>query len=504
MPRILAIAGLTLSASLLLSACSGGNPQSNGDNSADSNTNATVDIGFILEPTGLDPTTVSGAALDQLVIDNVYEGLTFRDQDGNITPKLAKSWDISDNSLTYTFHLQEGVKFQDGSDFDSADVVSTLEASAAEDSKNPDAKLMADFESAKAIDPTTVEVKLSKPNANFLDTMATDAAMMIPSDNKVDLNTKSNGTGPYTIGAWNTGSSITLERNPDYWGEPAKTAEAVLHYYKDQSAAANALASGEIDILTSYNNDTVTRFSSDADIQMKEGSQVSWMTLGFNNSNPKLQDVRVRKAIRMGIDKDGLIRSLGGNMTRTGSMTAPGQAWWDESLTSIDSYDPEGARKLLQEAGVNDLTLNLRVANTYDSAISEYIKAQLSEIGITVNIEQMEFAKWLEEVFRGGSYDLTMVLHVDPWTLTYYANPEYYWHYDNPQVQKAIGDALSSADEDTRNKGLADAAKLISEDAASDWLFVPKALTFASKDVSNFPVSRTGSRYPVYQITVSS
>lgn len=503
MRKILAIAGMTLSASLVLSACSSGKAQTGGAGEAGIDTNASVNIGFMLEPTGLDPTSVSGAALDQLVIDNVYEGLTFRDQNGNITPKLAKSWEISPDGLTYTFHLQEGVKFQDGSDFDSADVVSTLEASADPKTKNPDGKLMADFASAKAIDANTVEVKLSKPNANFLDTMATDAAMMVPSDNKVDLNKKSNGTGPYTIGTWNTGSSITLVRNPNYWGEPAKTAEAVFHYYKDQSAAANALASGEIDILTAYNNDTVTRFKDDPKIQVKEGSQVSWMVLGFNGANPKLQDVRVRSAIRMAIDKDGLIKSLGGNMTRTGSLTAPGQAWWDESLTKIDAYDPQGARKLLSEAGVSNLTLNLRVANNYDSAISEYIKAQLSEVGITVNIETMEFAKWLSDVYSGGNYDMTMVLHVDPWTLTYYANPKYYWHYDNAEVQKVIKDALSSSDEKKRNEGLAQAARLISEDAASDWLYVPKALTFANQKVSNFPVSRTGSRYPAYTITVA-
>ncbi|MDO5025755.1 MAG: ABC transporter substrate-binding protein [Trueperella sp.] len=466
-------------------------------------TDTSVNIGFILEPTGLDPTTVSGAALDQLVIDNVYEGLTFRDQNGEITPKLAKDWDISEDGLTYTFDLQQGVKFHDGSDFTSEDVVATLEASAAEDSKNPDHKLMATFESATAIDEYTVKVTLSEPNTKFLDTLATDAGMIVPSDNAVDLNKESNGTGPYTIGEWATGTSITLERNENYWGEPAKNSEAVFRYYKDQTAATNGLASGEIDILTTYNDDTLSRFENDSNFVIKEGSQTSWMTLGFNSKNEYLKNPTVRQAIRMGIDKDGLISALGGNMMRTGSMTAPGQAWWDESLTKIHTYDPQAAQELLKGAGYEDITLNLRVANNYDSAISEYIKAQLAEIGVTVNIETMEFASWLEEVFQGGDYDMTMVLHVDPWMLTYYANPGYYWNYDNPEVQKTIKAALSAADYAARDKGLTQAARMISEDAASDWLYIPKALTIASTEVSGYPVSRTGSRYPVYQITLA-
>ncbi|MDK6630278.1 ABC transporter substrate-binding protein, partial [Actinotignum timonense] len=165
MKRLAGVALLV--AGLALSGCST-NPPSDAASSPASgpapvqnaNPDASVHVGFILEPTGLDPTSVSGAALDQLVIDNVYEGLTRRAENGDILPALATSWDISEDGLTYTFHLREGVKFHDGSDFDAADVVATLEASAAEGSKNPDHKLMRTFKSAQASDPHTVVVTL--------------------------------------------------------------------------------------------------------------------------------------------------------------------------------------------------------------------------------------------------------------------------------------------------------------------------------------------------------
>lgn len=502
------LAGTLAAVALVVTSCSTGVSAPKAEDSTDAgaagaslDASNSVSIGYILEPVGLDPTRVSGAALDQLVIDNVYEGLTTTDQNGEVTAKLAQSWEISEDSLTYTFHLRDGVTFHDGSAFDANDVVATLQASAAQDSANPDHKLMERFASATAIDPLTVEVKLSAPDSRFLNTMSTDAAMMVPSDNSVDLNTASNGTGPYKIGPWQTGSSIALERNENYWGKPAANKKAIFRYYKDQAAANNALESGELDILNVFNNDTVARFSNRDDFVMNEGHQTSWMTLAFNHRHPDLQDERVRRAIRKAIDKDGLIAALGGQFHRIGSMVGPGEAWFDESLTAIDAYDPQGARELLRQAGKENLAFTLRVSNSYDPMISEYMKSQLAKVGITLNIEQIEFATWLDQVYHGANYEITMVLHTDPWTLMYYANPKYYWNYDNPKIQAMVNEVIESSAIAERDEKLKAVARAVSEDAAADWLFTPKALTFARKGTSGYPTSRTGSRFPAYNIT---
>lgn len=148
---------------------------------------------------------MSGAALDQLVIDNVYEGLTTTDQNGEVTAKLAQSWEISGDSLTYTFHLRDGVTFHDGSAFDANDVVATLQASAAQDLANPDHKLMERFASATAIDPLTVEVKLSAPDSRFLNTMSTDAATWCPQTTRWIPTPLPTARGHMKIGPWQTG-----------------------------------------------------------------------------------------------------------------------------------------------------------------------------------------------------------------------------------------------------------------------------------------------------------
>lgn len=203
------------------------------------------------------------------------------------------------------------------------------------------------------------------------------------------------------------------------------------------------------------------------------------MTLGFNHTNPILADANVRHAIRQAIDKDGLITTLSGQAVRVGSMVSPVDAWYDESLLEIDGYDPENAKKLLAEAGQPNPTLNLRVADTYPTQMVEYIAAQLGEVGITVNIETMQFSSWLSDVYQGRNYDMTIVLHVDPWTLTYYGNPEYYWLYNNPAVAAEVEAALGSASIDERDAKLEEVARLVAEDAASDWLYSPETVIIA-------------------------
>ena len=155
------------------------------------------------------------------------------------------------------------------------------------------------------------------------------------------------------------------------------------------------------------------------------------------------------------------------------------------------------------KAGAENLSLNLRVANNYDSAISEYIAAQLKEIGINVTIDRMEFSSWLDEVYRGGNYDMTMVLHVDPWTLTYYSNPSYYWHYDSADAQRLNKEAMTASSLEERDKKLGELATFVSEDAASDWLYSPKAIIFSREGVSGFPTNRTGSRFYAADIQVA-
>lgn len=488
-----------LAVTLALAAC-GSSGASNDSGQVDPD--STVHIGFTLEPTGLDITTTSGAALRQLELGNVYEGLVRRNHDGTLEPLLAKEWTISDDKLTYTFSLQEGVTFSNGDAMTAQHVVDSLARFCGEacgGSKETANQRLAAVKSITAEGDNTVVITLTRSDWRLIDTLSTDIGLVVPTDGKVDLANTTNGTGPYEVTNWSQGSSITLTRRDDYWGTKPKNKTVVYHYYTDASAAANALSSGEIDLHTTPSAEARTRFANDDNFTVVEGNSGSWMTLGFNNKAAPLDDARVRRALRMGIDKQGLIEVLGIAAEQVGSMSVPDDKWYTD-LTGVDPYNPEEARKLLAEAGQPNLSLTLEVANTYDSKISEYIAAQLKEIGVEVTIAPMEFATWLDKVYSKKDYEMTIVLHVDPWTLTYYGNPAYYWNYDSAAAQKLYTDAMAAPEVEQGHDLLKQLSELVAKDAASDWLYAPKAVVIANTKVTGFPANRINSEFHVWDI----
>lgn len=158
---------------------------------------------------------------------------------------------------------------------------------------------------------------------------------------------------------------------------------------------------------------------------------------------------------------------------------------------------------MLKEAGQENLSLTLTVSNTYDTIITEFIAAELAKVGVEVKIDQVEFATWLDEAFTKKNYELTMVLHVDPSTLSYYGNPAYYWNYDNAEVQQLVADANTAASEADRDKNLSEVAKIVAEDSASDWLYSPQTLIVADSALGGYPTSRIANNLALSGITVA-
>lgn len=487
---------------LLLAGCTSTGSAATEGQGANTDPTAIVDIQVGLEPTSLDVRSTSGAALVQLMRGNVYEGLVGMSEDLEIEPALASEWEISEDGLTYTFKVREGVVFHDGTPMTIDDVVGSLTASSAEGSLNPDAKRMTAVASIEATDDQTVVVTLTQRDISFLDTLTTAAGFVTPQTADLDIASTSNGTGPYTVDQWNQGSTISLKPADNYWGDAPKNGGVTYHYITDATTAATALRGGEIDMIAGANAETAELFRNDDAFTVSEGASTSWMTLGMNNASGPLADQKVRQALRQAINKQELIEVIGGGAIEVSSMTVPSDAWYVDTSDSAP-YNPEAAEKLLAEAGYENLELTLTVANTYDSIITEYIAAELAKVGVNVKIEQVEFATWLENVFKGKEYELTMVLHVDPSTLSYYANPGYYWNYDNAEVQKLVASAATAASVEDRNKNLSEVAKIVADDSASDWLYSPQTLIVTDSALEGYPTSRIANNLRLADITVA-
>ena len=262
MRRPLALTALALSG-ILLAGCAG-TPETP---TAGVDTDATVNIQVGLEPTSLDVRSTAGASLQQLLIGNVYEGLVARIPGGEVEPALATVWTVSDDGLTYSFDLRDAV-FHDGAPLTVDDVVSSLEAASAEGSLNPDAKKMTGVASVAAVDDDTVEIALDARDINFLDTLASTGGLIVRANESADLANVTNGTGPYGVDQWNKGATIALERFDDYWGDAPLNKTVVFHYIAEPTTALNALATGEVDILTGATAETVEYFEGEGEMVM--------------------------------------------------------------------------------------------------------------------------------------------------------------------------------------------------------------------------------------------
>ena len=332
------------------------------DAAPDEGSGTNVVVGAVLEPTSLDIVHTAGAALDQILLDNIYETLLTADDSGAIQPGLADLPEVSADGTVYTFALQDGVTFHDGHPLTSADVVWSLEALSAEDGAG--AEDLAAITSITAPDDLTVELTLAQPDNDLLFNLTRRAGAVLPAD-ATGLENSADGTGPFVFEEWNTGTSIALGVNADYWGEVPSIAGVTFLYFTDPNAAVNAFTTGDADILTGVNSDLVGPLQDNPDYVVNEGTTNGEFTLGFNNAREALSKHDVRLAIRQAIDKEGVKELYNGFGTIIGGPVPPTDPWY-EDLTDIAPYDPDASRQLLADAGYGDgLDLVLVYPNIY-------------------------------------------------------------------------------------------------------------------------------------------
>jgi len=437
----------------------------------------TITIGMQLEPPNLDPTSGAAAAIDEVVYANVFEGLTRYQADGSIVPALAKSWDISSDGLVYTFILHSGVTFHDGSAFDADDVKFSLDRARADDSTNAQKRLFTGIQSVEVITPQTVRVTLTAPDGGFITNLAWgDAVILAPES--VDLaKTAPIGTGPFQFSKWMQGDRVELVKNPNYWGNPVALDRAVFKFIADPTAAFAAMMAGDIDAFPGYPApETLPQLETDPRFQVMVGSTEGETILSTNNKSEKLRDIRVRKAIAHAINRQAIIEgAMFGYGTPIGTHFAPHHPDYLD-LTAQSAYDPAQSRALLKEAlkdaGVENLSLSLKLPPpSYARRGGEIIAAQLREVGISTVIENLEWAQWLEQVFRGKDYDLTIVSHTEPMDIGIYANPDYYFQYDSAEFQSLMDQLKIASDPDQRSVLLAKAQRRIADDYVNGFLF---------------------------------
>lgn len=430
-------------------------------------------IGVALEPPVLDPTAGAAEAIDIVVYQNIFEGLTQIDQNGGVQPDLAKSWTISPDGLTYTFALQSGVTFHDGTNFDANDVKFSFDRINAPDSQNAHKEFFADIDSVTVTDPQTVTIKLKKPSGQFLFDIGRGDAVIVAPESAANNATQPIGTGPFAFVQWDKGSRVVMERYEPYWGKRAEISRASFVFISDTGAMTNALLSGDIDGVNNFDSAAVDVFKADPRFKVLVGTTEGETVLSTNNKKPPFDNLKVRQAMAHAIDRKALIDgATNGYGVPIGSHFAPHNPWYVD-LTGTYPYDPAAAKKLLAEAGFADgFTATVKLPPVAYARLSGQILAsQFAAIGIKLTLINVEWAQWLDEVYSKHDYDLSIVSHVEPFDIGIYAKPDYYFGYDNPKFNALI-ETLNGTTDDAKRKELAiEAQTILAQDAVNGYLF---------------------------------
>lgn len=462
---------------------------------------AVIRVGSLYEPQNLDNTAGAGQGISEAFNDNVYEALYRLADSGEVQPVLATEHTISDDGLTHTFTLRDGVKFHSGDPLTAADVKYSIERVAAEASKSSRKKSLANIASIETPDDRTVVIKLTSKSISLPYNLS---YVWVVNDAAGDIAAKEDGTGPYRLDAWARGSSLSLERFDAYWGAAPKNGGAVFSYFTDASALNNALLTDAVDVITSVQSpDALAQFADHSAFTIAEGKSTTKDIVAWNDRVAPFNDVRVRKALARATDKKKLLEAIWGDRGIViGSFVPPTDPWF-EDLTAVDPYDPESAKALLAEAGLADgFTFTLDTPN-YDPhpITAEFLKAEYAKIGVTVNIRIITANEWYTKVYQSHDFQATLQEHVNHRDIGFYGNPDFYWGYDNPEVTRLIAEAEAADDEAQQAEKLKQANKIIVDDAASNWLFLYPQIVVSSAKVAGYPVNGLNAQFFLRDIT---
>ncbi|TCO71994.1 ABC transporter substrate-binding protein [Rhodovulum euryhalinum] len=432
-----------------------------------------ITIGMVLEPPNLDPTSGAAAAIDEVVYANVFEGLTRFAPDGSVVPGLAQRWEANTEATVYTFHLRDGVTFHDGTAMDAEDVRFSLDRARAEDSTNAQKALFSGIERVEVVDPLTVRVTLKAPDGSFPFNMAWGDAVIVAPESVDKAATAPVGTGPFRFDRWVQGDRVEIARNDAYWGAAPALDKATFKFISDPSAAFAAMMAGDVDAFPNFPApETLAQFEADPRFTVIVGSTEGETILAMNNRAAPLDDMRVRAAIAHAIDRQDIIDgAMFGYGTPIGTHFAPHNPDYVD-LTGLSAHDPDRARTLLAEAGQTALKLRLALPPpAYARRGGEIVAAQLRAVGIETEITNLEWAQWLEQVFKGRDFDLTIVSHTEPMDINIYARPDYYFGYGKPEFVALMERLTGTTDPAARSEILKAAQRMIAEDHVNGYLF---------------------------------
>lgn len=354
----------------------------------------------------LDPHKTT-SALTRAELFNVFEGLVKPTPNGDLVCAVADHYEISEDRKTYTFTLRDGILFHNGQLVTAEDVVWSIQrCTAPENPEIVSVEALSDIETIEAVDEKTVVITLREPSNTFLSYLTLP---ILPKD-YTEQDSAPVGTGPFRYVSRQPRVEVVLEKNEAYWGTPAKLDKVVYQVIEDSDKLLERLESGAVDLCSHLTCDQAAQLPEG--FHVEEGTRNLVVALYLNHGVQPLNDIRVRKALCMGVDKQGIIDQVfDGYGTPIGSSVYPAFGkYFDDSLTHYYPRDVAAAKALLAEAGYpNGLTLTMTVPGEPYLEMAEVLVPQLAEIGVTLQIQPVEWETWYEETYYERGFETTLV-----------------------------------------------------------------------------------------------
>ena len=479
---------------IALGACSG-------DKAGESSSQITIGIPQDIEDS-LDPHKAVAAGTKE-VLFNLYEGLVKPDSSGELQPAIASDYSISEDATTYTFTLREGVKFHDGSMVTAEDVKYSIDRCADTTNGEPLVEAYSNIKSVNIVDEKTVEVVLNTADSDFLANMTT---AIIPASNE-NPDTNPIGTGPYRYVSRSPQENFVVEKFDEYWGTPANIENVTFRVCANADSIVMNLQGGSIDMFARLTTTQASQLGDQFDVL--EGTMNLVQALYLNNAVEPFNDERVRQALCYAVDPQGIMDLISdGKGTEIGSSMFPAfEKYYMPELNDVYNQDFDKAKELLAEAGYPDgFSFTITVPSNYQQHIdtAQVLVEQLKNIGVTAEIELVEWETWVSEAYTNRNFEATVV-GVDASSLTASAllsrfvsdAPNNFINFSNADYDAAYARAEAAVDDEEKTEAYKECECLLAEHAANVYIQDLPCLVALNKKYAGYEF------YPLYVQDIS-
>ncbi|MDP9436634.1 MAG: ABC transporter substrate-binding protein, partial [Actinomycetota bacterium] len=448
------------------------------------------------EPDQLDPHKTSAYPSFQ-VLENVFDTLVQPGKDLEFEPALAERWETSEDDLTWTFTLRQGVKWHNGRDLTADDVVYSYNRIIKE--KLANAFRFQAVKSVAARDPRTVVITLTRPSPNLLASIGAFKGMAIVAKENVadgSITRKPIGTGAFTFGSYAPGDSLRLARNDRWWGGQVALDGVEFRFVEEPTVALTNLQGGQVHWTDNLPPQQVEGLAEGDEPVVERTPSNDYWYFAANQARKPFDDVRVRQALAYGIDREAITEAAKFGLATVNQTAIPEGSAYHSDYAPY-TRDVERAKSLLREAGVTGrLPLDLMVTNEYPETVSaaQVMASQLKEVGVDVKIRTLDFAAWLDQQGK-GNFDVFLLGwlgNIDPDDY-YYAQHHTganfnFQKFSDPEVDRLLDEARRTVDEEQRKRLYDDAVKRIVDAGSYVYLYNPDVVQGWSPDVQGYEV----------------